>query len=84
MFLMTDAQVGEEHFLVLINDLLASGEIPDLFADDEAEEIINAMRTHVKNTGLLDTKENCWTMFISRVRTSLKVSFYDYQFYSNI
>jgi len=28
MFLMTDAQVPQEDFLVLINDLLASGEIP--------------------------------------------------------
>ena len=32
MFLLTDAQVPDEKFLVLINDLLASGEIPDLFA----------------------------------------------------
>ena len=29
VFLMTDAQVADEKFLVLINDLLASGEIPD-------------------------------------------------------
>ena len=32
---MTDAQVADERFLVLINNLLASGEIPDLFSDDE-------------------------------------------------
>lgn len=32
---MTDAQVPNEHFLVLINDLLASGEVPDLFPEDE-------------------------------------------------
>ena len=31
MFLMTDAQVADEKFLVLINDLLSSGEIPGLF-----------------------------------------------------
>lgn len=35
VFLMTDAQVADERFLVLINNLLASGEIPDLFSDDE-------------------------------------------------
>ena len=40
VFLMTDAQVSDEKFLVLINDLLASGEIPDLFPDDEVENII--------------------------------------------
>ncbi len=32
VFLLTDAQLPDEKFLVLINDLLASGEIPDLFA----------------------------------------------------
>lgn len=40
MFLMTDAQVPNEQFLVLINDMLASGEVPDLFAEDEVENII--------------------------------------------
>jgi hypothetical protein len=45
---MTDAQVADEKFLVLINDLLASGEIPDLFPDDEIENIINGMRNEVK------------------------------------
>ena len=40
VFLMTDAQVADEKFLVLINDLLASGEIPDLFPDEEIENII--------------------------------------------
>ncbi len=35
VFLMTDAQVADEKFLVLINNLLASGEIPELFSDDE-------------------------------------------------
>lgn len=49
VFLMTDAQVAEERFLVLINDLLASGEIPDLLADDELENVINGVRGEVSN-----------------------------------
>lgn len=49
MFLMTDAQVPNEHFLVLINDMLASGEIPDLFPEDEVENII-AGKENFKNT----------------------------------
>lgn len=40
MFLMTDSQVSDEKFLVLINDMLASGQIPDMFADDEVDHII--------------------------------------------
>lgn len=31
MFLFTDSQIVDERMLVFINDLLASGEIPDLF-----------------------------------------------------
>ncbi|CAG7784872.1 unnamed protein product [Allacma fusca] len=72
MFLMTDAQVAEEIFLVLINDMLASGEINDLLPDDEVENVIGGMRSEVKGVGLQDTRENCWKFFIDRVRKVLK------------
>lgn len=73
VFLLTDAQIPDEKFLVVINDLLASGEIPNLFADDELENVINGIRNEVKGAGLQDTKENCWSFFIDRVRRQLKV-----------
>ena len=76
VFLLTDAQVPDEKFLVVINDLLASGEIPELFADDELENVINGIRNEVKGAGIQDTKENCWSFFIDRVRRQLKVSLY--------
>ncbi|CAH2050780.1 unnamed protein product, partial [Iphiclides podalirius] len=43
----SDAQVANEQFLVLINDLLASGEVADLFPDDEIENIIGGVRNEV-------------------------------------
>jgi hypothetical protein len=73
VFLMTDSQVADEKFLVLINDMLASGEIPNLFADDAIEEIIGAMRNEVKSQGIDDTRENIWKYFIEKVRRNLKV-----------
>ena len=73
MFLLTDAQVSDEKFLVLINDLLASGEIPDLYADEEVENIIAGLRNEVKGEGIQDTRENCWSFFIERLRRQLKV-----------
>ncbi|KAM9837728.1 LOW QUALITY PROTEIN: dynein axonemal heavy chain 9 [Aulostomus maculatus] len=74
VFLMTDAQVADEKFLVLVNDLLASGEILDLFPDDEVESIIGSVRAEVRGLGLMDTRENCWKFFIDRVRRQLKVA----------
>nr|CAD7197237.1 unnamed protein product [Timema douglasi] len=73
MFLMTDAQVPNEHFLVLINDLLSTGEVPDLFPDDTVENILAGVRNEVKGAGQPDTRENCWKFFIDRVRRQLKV-----------
>lgn len=73
MFLMSDAQVGAEDYLVLINDLLASGEIPDLFTGDEVETICMSVKNEVKQSGMLDTKQNCWNFFIDKVRQNLKV-----------
>ncbi|XP_015187538.1 PREDICTED: dynein beta chain, ciliary-like [Polistes dominula] len=71
-FLMTDSQIAQEKFLVVINDMLASGEILELFPDDEMDNIINAVRNEVRQTGQVDSKENCWKFFIDRVRKFLK------------
>ena len=73
VFLLTDSQVADEKFLVQINDLLASGNIPGLFADDEVDSIIVSMRPEAKTLGLVDTREVCWNIFINNVRRYLKV-----------
>uniref|UniRef100_UPI00398EA260 dynein axonemal heavy chain 11-like isoform X1 n=2 Tax=Pristiophorus japonicus TaxID=55135 RepID=UPI00398EA260 len=73
VFLLTDAQVPDERFLVLINDLLASGEIPDLFSDEEVDNIIGGIRNEVRGLGILDNWENCWKFFLNRARLQLKV-----------
>ena len=54
--------------------MLSTGEVADLFPDDELEEIINGVRNEVKAAGLQDTREMCWKFFIDRVRKNLKVS----------
>lgn len=73
MFLVTDAHITDEKFLVLFNDLLASGNIPGLFPDDEVDGIVNSMRNEAKALGYQDTKEVCWDLFIRTVRRNLKV-----------
>ncbi|XP_059027314.1 dynein axonemal heavy chain 11 [Mustela lutreola] len=73
VFLLTDAQVLDESFLVLINDLLASGEIPHLFSDEDADNIISGIRNEVRGLGMVDSRENCWKFFLARVQLQLKI-----------
>ncbi|XP_068613056.1 dynein axonemal heavy chain 11 [Brachionichthys hirsutus] len=71
--LLTDAQIPDERFLVIINDLLASGEIPDLFTEAEIEAIVLNVKPEVRAIGLLDSREHCWKFFLHRVRHQLTV-----------
>ncbi|XP_042895579.2 dynein beta chain, ciliary [Parasteatoda tepidariorum] len=73
LFMVSDAQIADERFLVLINDLLSSGDIPDLFPEAEVENIVSALRSEVKSAGIFDSRENCWNYFINKVKRKLKV-----------
>ena len=76
LFLFTDSQITDEKFLVLINDLLSSGEIPDLFPLEDKDEIINSMRGEVKAAGLnADNRDTCWDFFIQKTRENLHMVF---------
>jgi dynein heavy chain len=73
-FLFTEGQITNEKFLVYINDLLSSGEISDLFAAEDVDGIVNAVRPGVKSEGIVDSKDNCWKFFIDRVKKNLHMS----------
>lgn len=45
VFLFTDTQIKEESFLEDVNNMLNSGEIPNLFTNEEKIEIVEKMRT---------------------------------------
>lgn len=74
LFLFTEGQISNEKFLVYINDLLSSGEIADLYADEDKDQIINNIRPAVKGEGLIDNPENCWRYFIGRVKKNLHMA----------
>uniref|UniRef100_A0A8B9BTY6 Dynein axonemal heavy chain 12 n=1 Tax=Anser brachyrhynchus TaxID=132585 RepID=A0A8B9BTY6_9AVES len=46
VFIITDAQIKEESFLEDIDSVLNTGEVPNLFAADEKQEIIEAGNKH--------------------------------------
>lgn len=60
--------------MVSINDLLASGEINDLFTEEDLEGIVNNVRAAVKSEGIVDNKDNCWKFYLERVRKNLHMS----------
>jgi dynein heavy chain len=73
LFLFTDSQITNERFLVPMNDLLASGNIPDLYTTEEVDGIVNAMVTRVKAAGLTPDRGECWKFFIELVKKNLHV-----------
>ena len=72
-FLFTDSQITDERFLVFMNDLLSSGNIPGLFPPEDQDDIINNVRAAAKRAGVPDTRETVWQYFINQVRANLHV-----------
>ena len=56
-----------------MNDLLASGNIPDLYTAEEVDEIVNVMTPKVKALGLVPDRPVCWSTFLANVRRNLHV-----------
>ena len=67
VFLLTDSQITHEKFLIYINDLLAAGEIPDLFPIEDEDTIINLLMP-VANS---KDRAEIWKFFINELRKRL-------------
>ena len=74
LFIMTDSQVVKDHFLVYLNNMLASGRIPGLFEKDEIDNIIGSLRNPAKQAGIPDTPIHMFDFFISRIKKFLHIS----------
>nr|XP_039267660.1 dynein heavy chain 10, axonemal-like [Styela clava] len=73
VFLFTDSHVAEEGFLELINNMLTSGMVPALYADDEKEGIIGQMRDEAGKNGYGPAKEAIWQYFVGKCRDNLHI-----------
>lgn len=71
VFLLTESQLSNERFLVYVNDLLASGDIADLYEGDDKDALLNSVRPLARAAGVPDSRESCWSFFISQVRKYL-------------
>ena len=59
---------------MFINDLLSSGEIADLFVQEDIDTIINNVTPAAKGDGIVPTAENVWKYFIERVKRNLHMA----------
>lgn len=70
-FLLTDNELIDERFLIYINDLLASGSIPDLYSAEERDSIANTVVGKVKAARMSTDAATCWEFFLNQVRKNL-------------
>ncbi|MEJ1275821.1 hypothetical protein NN561_006720 [Cricetulus griseus] len=74
-FIFTDNEIKDESFLEYMNNVLSSGEVSNLFARDEVDEINGDLtpimkREHPKRP---PTNDNLYEFFMSRVRGNLHI-----------
>lgn len=62
-----------ESFLEDINNLLNSGEIPNLFPKDEKDTICEDLRDRAKNAGQGDNKDQVYAYFVGQCRERLHI-----------
>ncbi|EGD81605.1 dynein heavy chain 2 [Salpingoeca rosetta] len=72
-FLFVDTQIVLEDFLEDINNILSSGEVPNLFPAEEMEEVFSDLRPEAKKAAVEDTPSSLTKFFIERVRNNLHV-----------
>lgn len=74
-FIFTDNEIKDESFLEYMNNVLASGEVSNLFARDEIDEITQDLIPVMKKEypRRPPTAENLYDYFLSRVRSNLHV-----------
>uniref|UniRef100_A0A8B9LB63 Dynein axonemal heavy chain 12 n=1 Tax=Astyanax mexicanus TaxID=7994 RepID=A0A8B9LB63_ASTMX len=75
VFLLTDAQIKEEAFLEDVDSVLNTGEVPNLFAVDEKQEIMEAVRpiAQAGNKSLEFSPLALFAFFVNRCRENLHV-----------
>jgi dynein heavy chain len=71
VFLISDGQIVKETFLEDINNLLNSGDVPNIFPPEDVEEIIDKMRPIGQARDIPMSKASLYALFISRVKVSL-------------
>uniref|UniRef100_A0A7S0PMT4 Dynein heavy chain n=1 Tax=Micromonas pusilla TaxID=38833 RepID=A0A7S0PMT4_MICPS len=74
VFLFTDTQIVTEGFVEDINNILNSGEVPNLFPYDERAAVMEQCRVRAKKAGqILESAEELWHYFIASCKANLHI-----------
>ncbi|XP_072544049.1 dynein axonemal heavy chain 2 [Salminus brasiliensis] len=73
VFLFNDTQIVDESFLEDINNILSSGEVPNLYKPDEFEEVQSALFDSARKENVLETPDAMFNYLIERVRNNLHI-----------
>ncbi|XP_006863561.1 PREDICTED: dynein heavy chain 2, axonemal [Chrysochloris asiatica] len=72
-FLFVDTQIADESFLEDINNILSSGEVPNLYKTDEFEEIQTCIIEQARAEQVPETSDSLFAYLIERVRNNLHI-----------
>ena len=73
VFMFSDTQIVNETFLEDINNILNSGEVPNLYAADELEKIVGMVRPLAKAAGKPETRDSILQHYTYLVRENLHI-----------
>jgi dynein heavy chain len=65
---MTDSQILTETFLEDINNILNTGEIPNLMLPEDKDRLQNDLRNVITDPKKVETNDQCNALFIDRIR----------------
>jgi len=75
VFLFSDAQVVMESMVEDLNNILNAGDVPNLYAAEDEDSIVQACRMECQRKRIPPTKLNIFAQYIIRVRSNLHVCF---------
>ncbi|CAB3221174.1 unnamed protein product [Arctia plantaginis] len=73
VFLFSDAQIKMESFLEDLNNILSSGDVPNIYEPEDFDKIYMAVRHAVMEMNLAATKTNLFSCYQRRVRSNLHI-----------
>lgn len=72
-FIFSDTQIVKESFLEDINNILNTGEVPNLYDPGEIQEIVDLVRPLAKEAGKMDTQDSILQHYVQLCRDNLHI-----------